>query len=859
MSDVALGKYQQTPPTLEDGETAPLPLDVDGKLITTGGGGGGGDVTIVAPLGEQPKADSVAIAIGTDQLPLHVKLYAEDSHGPQPLLVDSNKNLMVDIASQDRVINVDLETVGSAAIALGPTLAAGGVPIAFPTDQAVFVKNTDAGGVNVAAVKAASTAPLATDPALVVAISPNSPAAPVAGHVYLTDSTVTNAAAVKAASTAPLATDPALVVSLSPNSASVASHITDAGGTTTAAVKAASTAPVATDPALVVAISPNSPAAFVIPHDTNATGTILANGQSVTVSVNGAGMAYFNITGAWTGTLQLECQAGDGSWQIIGPMSASGPFFVSGGITANGQFIIACGGMQQLRLTATSGITGTGAVVTINCGNGGPQYINQGNGIGTNSAGWLFGMVDTLNGTGPVAVKNSSVKATAADISAVMQLSPNSMIQTNKAMVPGAQFGLPVIFESQGMGLTQRVDETGHSRPGNDSLLFHDSIEGTTLSPQWIQTSSGMALTVSGGLLTLNSGSVLTTGTWITITSRKQFPLYAAGGTTVRFRQQVAIGAANAIYECGFGLTAANATATYGIYFQLNGAVIKVVTCFNGAETTTNGLALTTGHSYTFTVYQDEDLMRFVVQDSSGVSVFSTSVSPPNTLQFPANVSHLPLFLRVRNSAAVASTMKPALADVEVWGLDIDRQRPWAVQQAGVGHGSNVLPTTFAQTLQLAANADPAAITPAANASTAYNTLGGEWIMSVPNAGTAVLALFAWTNPTLFTMVVTDIMIPLPVVTSALGATAFLHELIIQVGTTTDPSSDTGPRYPIALQGAAASAPANTFLSGNEVKLNLATPLVVPAGQTLMLLTKVLTGVAGGTLRGFAWFNGYWE
>ena len=88
-------------------------------------------------------------------------------------------------------------------------------------------------GTNVAAVKAASTAPAATDPSLVVTISPNSPTQGVSGTVTanqgtpnslanawpmeVTDGT-TGPVAVKAASTQAAAADKSFVVALSPNS-----------------------------------------------------------------------------------------------------------------------------------------------------------------------------------------------------------------------------------------------------------------------------------------------------------------------------------------------------------------------------------------------------------------------------------------------------------------------------------------------------------------------------------------------------------------------------------------------------------------------------------------------------------------
>lgn len=56
--------------------------DAYGLIVRPIGGSGGGDVTIVAPLGQQPMADSVSVAIADDQTPLDTEGVIVDGVNP---------------------------------------------------------------------------------------------------------------------------------------------------------------------------------------------------------------------------------------------------------------------------------------------------------------------------------------------------------------------------------------------------------------------------------------------------------------------------------------------------------------------------------------------------------------------------------------------------------------------------------------------------------------------------------------------------------------------------------------------------------------------------------------------------------
>lgn len=62
------GQFNTVPPTFPSGAQIPIQTDAQGRIITVAAGGN--NVTIVGPLGSQVAANSVSVAIASDQLPL---------------------------------------------------------------------------------------------------------------------------------------------------------------------------------------------------------------------------------------------------------------------------------------------------------------------------------------------------------------------------------------------------------------------------------------------------------------------------------------------------------------------------------------------------------------------------------------------------------------------------------------------------------------------------------------------------------------------------------------------------------------------------------------------------------------------
>lgn len=99
--------------------------------------------------------------------------------------------------------------------------------------------------------------------------------------------------------------------------------------------------------------------------DITGTGTIAANGASVSIIAKSLTSAILQVTGVWVGTLQVQGLQPDGTWTNLsvatGP--AASALFTSAGITANGAYrVLSASGYTQLRVFSTAWTSGTATI-----------------------------------------------------------------------------------------------------------------------------------------------------------------------------------------------------------------------------------------------------------------------------------------------------------------------------------------------------------------------------------------------------------------------------------------------------------------------------------------------------------------
>lgn len=441
------------------------------------------------------------------------------------------------------------------------------------------------------------------------------------------------------------------------------------------------------------------------------------------------------------------------------------------------------------------------------------------------------------DGTNAVAVKALGVSAGSTDNALVVALSPNS----------------PVMGEGS----------DGRIAVGLDTLLFQDTIEGSTINGlNWGTSLLTMTAAQASGNLTLNSGAITTINTYAILNSDRQIYISPEHGLDSIFRARF-VGTTNCVQELGFGLVATNAAPTDGVFFRSDATgALKGVINFNGTETTTAALpALTSSNFYGFNIYINEMLVTFEITNPDDTVFAEASLAIPATQGSVTLNAHLPVFARVYNSGSVPTTAPQIiLSFVSVQQKDLGTNKDWSQQLATFNRSAIVDPSTFAQSLQLAAGAAPTASTPA-NTTVAYATLGGEFRINATASSENLLGVFGYQVPSPYTFVITDILMTPPVVSTAIGATITIQQWALMIqASSNNPSTATGLRIPIGQFSCAASAAVGTVMSGQPIALSPRTPIgVVYPGQYLLILVKAWSGVATGAFRGSIIINGYWE
>lgn len=459
------------------------------------------------------------------------------------------------------------------------------------------------------------------------------------------------------------------------------------------------------------------------------------------------------------------------------------------------------------------------------------------------------------SGTCDITMRSSGISDTTLDMFTAepLQASPPQI-----AVVGGVSSAT-----TYGTGITRpsRMDRTGTTRVGFDTLLAHDGIEGTTTNSWlWTQSTTTMTIAQTAVAMTLNNSGTLTTTTNAIITTNRQFPILSHGTLKFAMRANIVSGPTNAFIELGLGApTGTTALISNGAFFRFNGSSLSVVTSFNGTENAiAQSAALSSSEYYLFVIYVQDDYAHFIIEDTSGTPILDTFVAYPTSATGVSAASHLPAFGRVYNAAAVASAAKLNIGGYDTLLLDINTTKPWSHQLASTGLSANINPTTFAQTAQLAAGAAPTSVTPV-NTACSYNTLGGEYLVHATASSENLLGVFGFQVPSPYALHITDILLPQPFITTALSATVNIQEWCLMVASSSNPSTATGQRYTLGMFSAAASAAAGTVFNGLPLSLDLGTPIVVPPGQFLLILVKQISGATTGVYRGSILINGYYE
>lgn len=412
-----------------------------------------------------------------------------------------------------------------------------------------------------------------------------------------------------------------------------------------------------------------------------------------------------------------------------------------------------------------------------------------------------------------------------------------------------------------------RTDRFGGQALAMNNLLMSEPFEGTNVSTSRLviaTTTFTNAQTAVGGL-NLNSGNSLASAAAVLIQSLRQFPKCQRAPLQSKWRLRAGQ-VANCVMEWGFGNPAnQTSTPTIGAYFQVTaGGLVQAILNFGGTPVQAGTDITMPGgwqsNFYTWDVLLDDDAATFVVQDTATEAIIAT-----RTFQMPAtqmrlwNATHLPVFARAHNTAATASAPVFILSSIDVISLDQATNKPWSHQMALNGQGAQIGPVAFTQTAQWANSAAPANAT-LSNTAAGYATLGGLFSFAAVAGAATDYALFGFTVPAPYSLVVTGIDIEAWNTGAAVATTPHLLAWGAGVDQSAISLAGTINRVPLGVQsfpiGAVPGAKAERITADFTHS-----PLVTNPGRifTLMLRMPVATATASQVVQGMANVKGYFE
>lgn len=440
---------------------------------------------------------------------------------------------------------------------------------------------------------------------------------------------------------------------------------------------------------------------------------------------------------------------------------------------------------------------------------------------------------------------------------------------------PTSSLQLPVALTNSGnlkVSLQETTLVSNSVKTTQSTLLIYDPIEGSNVNVNiWNQTFISMASTQGSGLLTLNSGLVVNINTFILIQTLKEVLIFNEYPIAVAMRCKVTP-QSNSVIEIGLGKCSGSSTPSDGLFFRWDStATLKAITNYNGTESQSAAITgLVTTDYYIFQIICYRDRVNFVITDRNNTVISSITLNVPNNQGSLISISHLPVFLRIYNTASSPSVAPQlVLSSLNVEILDLGSNKNWTEQLACIGRNSiQGALNSFIQTSEWTNSTIPSAAT-LSNATPSYTTLGGQFRFVAVAGAETDYALFAFQVPTGLQLIVEEIIIDTFItgVNNATTATILLWALAINssgVSLATAENAGISPnttaprRLPLGSMGFLQT---DVIGTSKRVDNKLSVPLVIDSGKYLHIILRipVATATPSQEYRGLVTINGYFE
>lgn len=411
-------------------------------------------------------------------------------------------------------------------------------------------------------------------------------------------------------------------------------------------------------------------------------------------------------------------------------------------------------------------------------------------------------------------------------------------------------------------------------RVGMDTLLFNEQFPGAALNTTlWSQQTTTMTIALASGLLTLNAGSSAVTTVNARVQSYQHFPLMGTTPLWVQMQVQFPFTpVTNNVCEWGIGLATGAAAPTDGVFWRYNaGGEFRGVVNFNGTETQTGTISAATlvgtNAMHDFVIGVTETDVEFWIDD-----VIVGKVALPSGQAAATSSPGLPLLMRCYNSGATASAQQMRVGQVNVSLGDVNINKAWPNQRAGMGGHSSQGQSgqALGTTANYANSANPTAAVPTNTTAALGVGLGGQFWETDTLAVTTDGIISSYQNPVGTAtapgrnLYISSVNIS-SAVQVALATVAYFGQwglayghTAVSLATADGPGTKAPRRIPIGMQSVQGGTAVGVVLPVVDAVFD--PPLCVYPGEFIATIRKkVGTAPATGVLAHCIKFDGYWE
>ena len=406
---------------------------------------------------------------------------------------------------------------------------------------------------------------------------------------------------------------------------------------------------------------------------------------------------------------------------------------------------------------------------------------------------------------------------------------------------------------------------------GIDTNLFTDIHNNTAQNTNiWSDNLTTMTLTYAGGYAFLNAGASLASGAFAVHKTYRPFSLFTGGGLHVEFRGfATQTPQTNNILAIGLGTPGTTAAPTDGAYFQWSAAgLFNAVVNWNGTTTVSANLTPpSTSAANEFVINETDDNVEFWIN-----GILQAQLSLPSGAATSSFNGASYAFVQCTNTGATGAAQGFKLSTLNVWQEDLNTNKPWSHQQAGMGlmswQGQNG--GTLTSTALYANNAAPTVAVPSNTTAALGSGLGGNFYETMSIAVTTDGIISSYQNPvgginqTPRNLYITGYRwMSIVQVVGAGGP--WINECGITYGSTAvsqataDGATAKAPRrIPVGLYTLPITAPVGTV--GANFSQTFGTPILVQPGEFIQTIQRNIGTVGtAGTNAHMIQFEGYWE